>query len=258
MTWRVVKCILNHHDQKTRGIDLLVLLYLANHASNDDGSGAWPSQRTLAGKTGLAYRTVQYALTRLLKAGAVEIEQRPGKSHRFHVRMCAVCGPSPSAQQVPTRANPPTQQVHIPTQEMPGTHAPDATDPLFYSSQGTSQHAVGASPTTEAAPSARPASSESQLPASNRKVDPTPPESARDEFIARRVEQIRTEQGDRAAAAYLAKVAQNEVEDERRAEVERLQSGVTPEGYGGYVPPKLQAQWDALHRDTDLGQEPGP
>jgi hypothetical protein len=92
----------------------------------------------------------------------------------------------------------------------------------------------------------------------NKKGDPTPPDGGRAAFIARRVEQIRQEQGDRAAAAYLAKVALNDATDERRAELERLQSGVSPEGYGGYVPAWARDQWKADHPNTNLEQEAGP
>jgi DNA-binding transcriptional MocR family regulator len=108
MSWRVVRCVLAHHDQKIGGVDLLVLVYLANHAGNEDGSGAWPSQLTLADETGVHRATVQRALDRLVKAGVLEVEQRPGRTHRFRVRLCAVCGPSPSASQsgIPTNRVP--------------------------------------------------------------------------------------------------------------------------------------------------------
>jgi len=74
------------------------------------------------------------------------------------------------------------------------------------------------------------------------------------EFVKRRVEQIRRDQGDRNAEAYLAEVARNDAADQRRAEVEHLSSGVTPEGYGGYVPAHLRDWWEAQRRDTSLGQ----
>jgi hypothetical protein len=110
MSWRVVRCVFAHHDPKTRGIDLLLLLYLANHANGDDGSGAWPSQGTLAGETGVHRATVQRVLARLVDAGALEVEQRPGRTHRFRVRMCAVCLPRPSASQRGTQTNPPAAE----------------------------------------------------------------------------------------------------------------------------------------------------
>jgi hypothetical protein len=244
--------VFSHHEQKIRGIDLLLLLYLANHANGDDGSGAWPSQGTLADETGVARRTVQHALARLVDGGAVEIEQRPGRTHRFRVRMCAVCLPSPSAHQVRSGTNLPAQEMR--TRGAPDAQgcAPDAHEPFI---QPVSQppNEVSASPPTKAAAPARPTGSD-EFSASNRKGDPTPPESGRAEFIARRVEKIRQEQGDRAAAAYLAKVAQNAATDERRAEMQRLHSGETPEGYAGFVPAKYQEQWRALHPDTGLAE----
>jgi Helix-turn-helix domain len=242
MSWRVVKCVLVHHDQKIRGIDLLVLLYLANHASKDDGSGAWPSRQTLADETGVARRTVRYAMVRLVEANALEIEERPGKTHRFRVRMCAGC--------LPNRG---VQELHPAVQEMHGTPAPDAPDSVT-EPRSEPPNALGASRRADAAAPARPAGSEQDHPAQNRKA-PSPPQATRDgraEFIERRVEQIRREQGDRAAEAYLAKVAQNDLRDQVRAEVERLSSGVSPDDYGGFVPAWAQETWKAMHPDTSL------
>jgi Helix-turn-helix domain len=105
MSWRVVKCVLEHHEQEVHGLDLLVLVYLSNHANGDDGSGAWPSQVTLASKTGIHRATVQRVLTRLVAMGAVEVEQRPGRTHRFSVRMCALCLPLPTVAQSGTGTN---------------------------------------------------------------------------------------------------------------------------------------------------------
>jgi len=255
MSWRVVKCVLDHHDSKVGGDDLLVLIFLANHANGDDGSGAWPSQVTLAGETGRARRTVQRVLGRLATIGALEVEQRPGRTHRFRVRMCAVCLPSPSASQRRIGTNQGASQSPGGASQSPGgcvtvTHEP------FIEPVREPPNAVGASPRAQTAPPERPTGSE-EIPSSNRKEDPTPPESGRAEFLARRVEQIRQEQGERAAKAYLAKVALNDATDERRAELDRLHSGATPESYSGYVPAWAQEQWRAQHPKTDLEQETG-
>jgi DNA-binding transcriptional MocR family regulator len=257
MTWRVVGCVLAHHDQKIGGVNLLVLLYLANHANGEDGSGAWPSQRTLASRTGVAYRTVQRALDRLVKAGAVEVEQRPGKTHRFRVRMCAVCLDSPSASQSHTPTNHPGHRVQGPLTQSPGTPDTESTEPLFYSSQESPTNAVGASPLDEASPRARPTGSDSQQPARNRKAAPPPleqPQDGRAAFIERRVAEIRRDQGDRAARQYLATIAKNDAEDWRRAEVQRLTSGQSPEGYRPFVPAWATEQWKAEHPDADAEQ----
>jgi hypothetical protein len=241
MSWRVVKCVLAHHDQKVRGVDLLALIYLGNHASNEDGSGAWPSQLTLAAETGLHRATVQRVLDRLVKASALEVEQRPGRTHRFRVVLCAVCRPRPNASQSGIRTNQGAAES--------GTGCRTVRhDPLSIPPREPPTNAVSASPLDERPPPAPPAGPESQPLAQNRKA----------EFVQRRAEEIRREQGDRAADAYLRTVARNDVRDEARAQAERLSSGQTYAGYGGFVPPKLQAQWDAMHPDTSLGEETGP
>lgn len=227
MSWRVVRCVLEHHGGQLAGADLLVLVYVANHASEDDGGGAWPSQRTLAGETGLAYRTVRYVLARLVDLGALEVEQRPGRTHRFRVRMCAVCLPGPSRHEVPGGRH-----------QMPGGEAPDATESL--KEPVTESNAVGASPRANGAPRPRPAGSEPKQAKKERSAPGA-------DWLARKVETIRREQGDRAAEAYLAKVNRTQAQAWAQTERARLHSGVTPEGYEGYVPGWAAAQWKAMH-----------
>lgn len=256
MSWRVVGCVLTHHDQKIGGVDLLLLVYVANHANGDDGSGAWPSQLTLAHETGLGRRTIQRALERLVGLGAIEVEQRPGRTHRFCVRMCAVCLPSPSASQRRIATNQGAPLSPGGASEWRTTCATVAHEP-FIQPPSEPPNAVGASPLADAVPPARPDEPEQEQSARNRKAASPPPEQTQDgraAFIARRVEQIRQEQGDRAAKAYLDKVAQNDAEDWRRAEVERLTSGVSPEGYSGFLPTWAAEEWKALHPDASPEQ----
>lgn len=54
-----------------RPADRHVLLVMANNA-RDDGTAAFPSVSTIADKTGLSERTVQYAIKRLLDDGAIK------------------------------------------------------------------------------------------------------------------------------------------------------------------------------------------
>lgn len=58
-----------HHSEARLG-DRLVLLVLADKA-NDDGTGAWPSVRTIAREARMSVRAVQYSLRRLELAGAI-------------------------------------------------------------------------------------------------------------------------------------------------------------------------------------------
>lgn len=61
----------NHSKQKRSR--KLVLLAVADYCSNDDGSGAWPSQGSLASKTGLTDRQVRTILLDLEKSGELQV-----------------------------------------------------------------------------------------------------------------------------------------------------------------------------------------
>jgi hypothetical protein len=68
MSVHVIAWVLHH--SKARLGDRLVLLVLADKA-NDDGTGAWPSVRTIAREARMSVRAVQYSLRRLERAGAI-------------------------------------------------------------------------------------------------------------------------------------------------------------------------------------------
>jgi hypothetical protein len=68
MSVHVISWVLHH--SKARLGDRLVLLVLADKA-NDDGTGAWPSVRTIAREARMSVRAVQYSLRRLELAGAI-------------------------------------------------------------------------------------------------------------------------------------------------------------------------------------------
>ena len=68
MSVHVISWVLHH--SKARLGDRLVLLVLADKA-NDDGTGAWPSVRTIAREARMSVRAVQYSLRRLERAGAI-------------------------------------------------------------------------------------------------------------------------------------------------------------------------------------------
>lgn len=55
----------------------LVLLLIANYAK-DNGTGAWPSLRTLAKQTRLSERQVRYCLRRLEKSGELHTQREKG------------------------------------------------------------------------------------------------------------------------------------------------------------------------------------
>ena len=60
-----------------KGSDLLLLLAIADYA-HDDGNGAWPSVETLARKTRLSERAVQYGLRHLETGGAILVHEKEG------------------------------------------------------------------------------------------------------------------------------------------------------------------------------------
>ena len=64
-------------NSPAKGSGLLLLLALADHA-HDDGCGAWPSVKTLAFKTRLSERNVQYLLRELAANGLIHIEPKAG------------------------------------------------------------------------------------------------------------------------------------------------------------------------------------
>lgn len=70
---------------KATGTARLVLLSVADHCANEDGTGAWPSLDRLAKRTRLSPRQVQRMLRRLELAGELRIEERRGRSHLLTV-----------------------------------------------------------------------------------------------------------------------------------------------------------------------------
>ena len=73
-------------DPSVRGATRLVFLALANFADEDGGS-IFPSHDTLAEKTGVSKRSVQYALSRLERAGYIEITVNRGRFHTNDYRI---------------------------------------------------------------------------------------------------------------------------------------------------------------------------
>lgn len=86
MSVRVLSWVLEHSPVDHRG-DLLTLIVLADHAS-DDGGGAYPSVETLARKARLSRRGVFDALKRLREIGAIVPEGRgPSGTVAYRIHM---------------------------------------------------------------------------------------------------------------------------------------------------------------------------
>lgn len=73
-------------NSKAKGGDLLVLIAIADSADNETGE-AFPSIRYLAEKSRLSERTVQYAITRLVSLGELEVLQNTGRVNTFRVTL---------------------------------------------------------------------------------------------------------------------------------------------------------------------------
>lgn len=67
------------HHSKAKGTDKVILLGIANHASDD---GAWPGVATLAKYANVTERAVQQSLARLVKAREVAITPQAGGTWR--------------------------------------------------------------------------------------------------------------------------------------------------------------------------------
>jgi len=84
--------ILDTHLAEIDGTAWKVYLAIWRHA-NDEGI-AWPSQSTIAGKTGLGERAVRYALSRLEEGGLVTIERHPGRPMTYRLAPAPSCRPA--------------------------------------------------------------------------------------------------------------------------------------------------------------------
>lgn len=91
-------------ENETSGNDKLVLLALADWC-NDDGY-CWPSIRKLCIKTRASERTVQSIIKRLVEAGHITRQERPGHGCRYLIHPRNSCTPADSA---PPQKLPPTR-----------------------------------------------------------------------------------------------------------------------------------------------------
>ncbi len=131
---------------KAPGIQKLVLLAIAEHA-HPDGTGAYPSVRRLVGMTGLAERTVQYALRALVRLGELKVSVGTGPHgcNEYAITLggeleaCPASGGAPrvpgmTSSPAPHSANPP-QPLH-PNQEqkpdLPSTVECTTKEPTDY------------------------------------------------------------------------------------------------------------------------------
>lgn len=73
----------NH--SKAKGSQRLVLIAIADSAHNDDGTGAWPSMRTIATKVRLSRRQTQDHVKALTAIGELKVEERKGHSNTYTV-----------------------------------------------------------------------------------------------------------------------------------------------------------------------------
>lgn len=81
-------------ESQSSGADLLVLLAIADQA-HEDGDGAWPSVRTLAGRARVSDRTVQRCINSLVLLGELEIRKGVGRNgvNVYRIIMATECHP---------------------------------------------------------------------------------------------------------------------------------------------------------------------
>lgn len=108
MSWRVVRCVLEHLD--VRGLDQLILVHLAN-AAHHDGSGVTLGRIRLAKRAGVAQETVRSALRQLMAQGRVTVD--PGRGVQGvklrRVVLCDACASEqPSSWNLPSSKAPKT------------------------------------------------------------------------------------------------------------------------------------------------------
>lgn len=107
-------------NSPAEGTELLLLLALADHAS-DDGADAWPSVATLARKCRVHPRTVQRLLRKLDAAGLISVEPNagrvPGRTQREQPNLYRVVMDTPrqiATTPPATEAAPPWQMATDP------------------------------------------------------------------------------------------------------------------------------------------------
>lgn len=152
MSIRVMDRVWSYSQAK--GIDRLVLLAIADHAS-DDGSNAWPSIATLARKTGVSGRTVQRSIQRLVEMGELSYKSPNGKTHQFRVLIKGVTDSHPRQSVTPDTVPPPTDS-HPRQAVTPDTVSPEGWQPVTPGGDAVSPE-PSLEPTTE--PSIEPSSS---------------------------------------------------------------------------------------------------
>jgi hypothetical protein len=105
MSW-----VIEHSQHK--GNAFVVLLMIANHARSD-GSGAWPSVKTLAGEARISPRAVQYTIRRLERSGELEtgVSLGPGGSNLYSLPKYA--------KSAYAKLAPPTQHACAPPTQIP-------------------------------------------------------------------------------------------------------------------------------------------
>jgi hypothetical protein len=111
---------------RSRHAARLVLLAIADNA-NSDGGQAWPSTAELMRKAGLGERTVQAAITELVKLGELEVGYNTGPKgcNRYRVIMRTPAESAPPQNLHPAESAPPQNPAPTPAESAPGTvHEP--------------------------------------------------------------------------------------------------------------------------------------
>lgn len=122
MSWQAVKWAFKAPTENVR--DHAALMALADHA-HPDGSGAYPSVRTIAQESRQSSRSVRYALSNLITAGLIEATERAGKPTEYRLLMTRT---TPAESADPNGLTP-AESAHLPLQNLQTTPAESAQTP---------------------------------------------------------------------------------------------------------------------------------
>jgi hypothetical protein len=123
MSVQAMSWVIEH--SKHKGNAFVVLLMIANHA-RADGTGAWPSVKTLAKEARISSRSVQNTLRRLERSGELQtsIAEGPKGSNLYSLPRYAEFAPPPPAEFAP-----PTQHNFTPPTQIRATSPAAAMSP---------------------------------------------------------------------------------------------------------------------------------
>jgi hypothetical protein len=138
---------------KHKGNAFVVLLMIANHARSD-GSGAWPSVKTLAKEARISPRAVQYTVRRLERSGELltEVGHGPSGSNLYslpkYAKYAYASFASPTQHDCAPPTQPPAPAPAITVAPEPSLKQPSINRPIAPSEQSVPALVLDSEPKT--------------------------------------------------------------------------------------------------------------